>query len=57
LARQAMERNQRMQQKLTLPAKAANIEVVLDIILQVINVINAIGRLLFGPNFTVFGGN
>lgn len=46
-----------MEQKVTLPAKAANIEVVLDIILQIVNVINAIGRLLFGPNFTIFGGN
>lgn len=51
------ERKQRMERKLTLPAKGANIEVILDIILQVVNVINAIGRLLFGPNFTIFGGN
>lgn len=44
-----------MRSKQTLPAQASNIEVILDVILQIVNVINAIGRLLFGPNFTIFG--
>ncbi len=37
------------------PAKAANIESILDIILQILNVLEAIGRL-FGIDFN-FGGN
>lgn len=39
----------------TVPAKAANIESILDIILQILSVIEAIGRV-FGINFDFFGG-
>ncbi len=46
-----------MRNKQTLPAQAANIEVILDVILQIVNVINAIGRLLFGDGFTIFGSS
>lgn len=38
------------------PAKAANIESILDIILQILNVIEAIGRV-FGIDFDNLFGN
>lgn len=39
----------------TVPAKATNIESILDIILQILSVIEAISRV-FGINFDFFGG-
>ena len=37
-----------------LPAKAANLEMIFDLILQVLNIIEAIGRI-FGISFNIGG--
>lgn len=39
-----------------LPAKAINVQSLLDIILQVLSIIDAIGRI-FGIDFDLSGGN